>query len=69
MTYIYKEVEVDLSDFADDDLLEELEARNLLDNYSKMEETLNAIWLCRKLSVPYEHLVDQLIYDSLGKII
>ena len=69
MTRIYKEVEVefDLADLEDKELIEELESRKIaiLDT----NETINQIWLCRKLSVPYEHLVDKLIYETLGKIV
>lgn len=69
MTYVYKEVEVefDLRDLEDEELIEELESRKIaiLDT----NEIINQIWLCRKLSVPYEHLVDKLIFDTLGKII
>lgn len=69
MTRVYKEIEVefDLADLDDEELLEELKSRNLPTFNS--QEILNEIWLCRKLSVPYEHLVDKLIYETLGKIV
>lgn len=69
MTRVYKEVEVefDLADLEDEELIKELKSRNLPSFNS--QEILNEIWLCRKLSVPYEHLVDKLIYETLGKII
>ena len=69
MTRLYKEVEVefDLADLDDEKLIEELQSRKII--VSDTNETLNQIWLCRKLSVPYEHLVDKLIYDTLGKIV
>ena len=69
MTRLYKEVEVefDLADLDDEELIEELQSRKII--VSDTNETLNQIYLCRKLSVPYEHLVDKLIYDTLGKII
>lgn len=69
MTRLYKEVEVefDLADLDDEELIEELQSRKII--VSDTNETLNQIWLCRKLSVPYEHLVDKLIYDTLGKIV
>lgn len=71
MTYVYKEVEVefDLSDLEDEDLIEELQSRKISFNSFDFNQTLNEIYLCRKLSVPYEHLVDKLIYETLGKII
>ena len=69
MTRLLKEVEVefDLADLDDEELIEELQSRKII--VSDTNETLNQIWLCRKLSVPYEHLVDKLIYDTLGKIV
>ena len=69
MTRLYKEVEVefDLADLDDEELIEELQSRKII--VSDTNETLNQIWLCRKLSVTYEHLVDKLIYDTLGKIV
>lgn len=69
MTCVYKEVEVefDLADLTDEELIEEFESRKI--TVTSNNELLNEIWLCRKLSVPYEHLVDKLIYETLGKVI
>lgn len=68
---IYTEVEVDvnLSDFDTDDLLEELESRGeWLPGDSKA--IAESIWLKRRVGrTDYEAELDQLIYASLGKII
>jgi len=71
---IYKEVEVDvdLSDFDTDDLLEELEDRGALpvDSSHGAKDLLNAIWLKRRMGrTDYQTELDQLIYTGLGKIV
>ena len=69
---IYTEVEVDvnLSDFDTDDLIEELESRGsgVLD-YGDGKEVLEAIYLKRRLGQDYQQELDQLIWLGLGKII
>ena len=69
---IYTEVEVDvnLSDFDTDDLIEELESRGsgALD-YGDGKEVLEAIYLKRRLGQDYHQELDQLIWLGLGKII
>jgi hypothetical protein len=68
--YTEVEVDVDLSDFDDDDLLEELEDRNIHtiggeDN----RELLNAIWLKRRMGQDYQKELDDLIYQALGYVV
>ena len=73
---IYKEVEVDveLSDFDDDELLDELESRGL-DLNSKyisgdqMQELLTQVWIKRREGREYQRDLDDLIYYGLGKIV
>lgn len=69
---IYTEVEVDvnLSDFATDDLIEELESRGsgTLD-YGDGKEVLEAIYEKRRLGKDYQQELDQLIWLGLGKFI
>ena len=69
---MYKEVEVDvdLSDFETDDLIEELESRGsgVLD-YGDGKEILNTIYEKRRLGQDYQTELDQLIWLGLGKII
>ena len=71
---VYKEVEVDidLSDFETDDLLEELESRGELpaDSQHSSKDLLTAIWLKRRVGcTDYQTELDQLIYAGLGQIV
>ena len=71
---VYKEVEVDidLSDFETDDLLDELESRGELpaDSQYDAKDLLNAIWLKRRMGrTDYQTELDQLIYTGLGMIV
>jgi len=69
---VYKEVEidVDLEDFDDSDILEEMELRGLAVGVSgDGRELLTAIWLKRRNGQDYQTELDQLIYNGLGKIV
>jgi len=69
---IYTEVEVDveLSDFDTDDLIEELESRGAGGtDYGDGKEVLEAIYEKRRLGKDYQQELDQLIWLGLGKII
>ena len=66
------EVDVDLSDFETDDLLEELESRGELpaDSQHNAKDLLTAIWLKRRMGrTDYQIELDQLIYTGLGRIV
>jgi hypothetical protein len=69
---MYKEVEVDvdLSDFETDDLIEELESRGsgTLD-YGDGKEVLEAIHEKRRLGQDYQTELEALIYLGLGKFV
>ena len=69
---IYTEVEVDvnLSDFETDDLIEELESRGsgALD-YGDGKEVLQSIFEKRRLGQDYQTELETLIYLGLGRII
>lgn len=70
MTYIT--VDIDLSDFDDEDLIEELESRDYSVNPDASGEASHhvmGIYLLRRLGLPYDHLVDKMIYDIIGKVI
>jgi hypothetical protein len=79
MTYktIYTEVEVDvdMSEFDTDDLIEELEKRGLDYNTKgvdadEMRGLMEAIWHKRRLgNNDYQTELDKLIYGVLGKIV
>jgi hypothetical protein len=73
---VYKEIEVDvdLEDFDDDELIDELERRGLDYNTKGVDadaarELLEKIWQNRRENKPFDSELDSLIYDVLGKII
>ena len=71
---VYTEVAVDvnLSDFETDDLLDELESRGELpiEGDYDSKALVEAIWLKRRMSsTNYQTELDQLIYAVLGKIV
>ena len=69
---IYKEVEVDveLDDFDDEDLIEELESRGRgFDVRPITTELLMNIWLKRRMNKDYQTELDELIYVGLGKVL
>jgi hypothetical protein len=71
-TTVYKEVEVDvdMDDFDDHDLLEELEKRGvLIGDTGNSKELLFAIYHKRRNGKDYQTDLDRLIYAGLGKII
>ena len=66
--YTEVEIEVDLTDFDTEDLIDELENRgHMADSNSK--EIVEAIYQKRRLGQPYQSELDQLIYTALGKIV
>lgn len=72
--YVTTEVEVDLSEFDTDDLVEELSSRgydyNTVDvDGDAMREVLEQIWLKRRNRQDYQQELDQLIWGVLGKIV
>jgi len=69
---VYKEVEIDveLTDFDDDDLLEEMESRGLVvSTHGDTRELLETIWLKRRQGQAFDRELDQLIYAALGKVV
>ena len=69
---MYKEVEVDvdLSDFETDDLIEELESRGAgTGEFGDGKELLQAIYEKRRLGQDYQTELEALIYLGLGRVI
>ena len=69
---MYKEVEVDvdLSDFDTDDLIEELESRGSgTGEFGDGKELLQVIYENRRLGKDYQTELDQLIWLGLGRIL
>jgi hypothetical protein len=74
MTYkkIYTEVEVDvdISEFDTEDLIEELEGRGAGTNeFGDGKELLQIIYEKRRLGQDYQTELDRLIYNATGRII
>jgi hypothetical protein len=70
--YTEVEVEVDISEFDTQDLLDELEDRGELPAESSVDsqELLEKIWIKRRQgSVDYQWELDQLIYQVLGHVV
>ncbi len=67
----YVEVDVDLDDFADEDLIEELERRGLGADVpeSTATELINSIYQKRRLGDDYQAELEQLIYQTIGRIV
>jgi hypothetical protein len=66
--YTEVEVDVDLSDFETDDLIEELESRGA-GAPRDGKEILETIWLKRRQGRDYQPELEQLIWLGLGKVI
>lgn len=67
---IYREVDIniDLSDFTDQELLEELSLRGIV-NIDSIRNDVNQIYEKRRLELDYNSELSILIYKTLGKII
>lgn len=69
--YTEVEVDVDLDDFTDDDLIDEMERRGLAAELaeSTATELIDQIYQKRRLGQDYNRDLDQLIYQVTGRII
>lgn len=72
--YVTAEVEVDLSEFDTDDLIEELENRGVDYNTNgvdgdEMRAVLEQIWQRRRQGQDYQYELDQLIWGVLGRVV
>ena len=68
---VWTTVDVDLDDFADEDLIDELEKRGLGAEVpeSTATELITSIYLKRRLGKDYQIELEQLIYQTIGKIV
>lgn len=74
---VYTEVEVDvnLEDFDDDELVEELESRGKMIGDNRVSPRgdsvalLTAIYEKRRMGLDYQTDLDDLIYNALGRIV
>jgi hypothetical protein len=70
--YTEVEVDVDISEFETEDLLDELEARGSLpvEGSFDSKELVEKIWMKRRLgNHDYQTELDQLIYQVLGHVV
>ena len=67
--YTNVEVDVDLSEFDTDDLIEELESRGSGSDFGDGKEILAAIYEKRRLGKDYQTELDQLIWLGLGRVL
>jgi len=68
--YTEVEVDVDLSEFDTDDLIEELESRGAgATDYGDGTELLRTIYEKRRLGKDYQTELEQLIWLGLGKVV
>jgi hypothetical protein len=68
--YTEVEVDVDMSDFDTDDLIEELESRGAgSGDFGDGKDVLMAIYEKRRLGKDYQPELDQLIWLGLGKFV
>ena len=67
----YVEVDVELTDFDTDDLIEELESRGMGMEVASQSgtELVTAIYEKRRLGQDYQRELDELIYIAIGKIV
>lgn len=68
---VWTTVDVELDDFSDDDLKEELEKRGLGAEVleSTATEIIERIYLKRRLGKDYQPELEQLIYQTIGKVV
>jgi hypothetical protein len=68
--YTEVEVDVDLSDFDTDDLIEELESRGSgAMDYGDGKEILETLYEKRRVGKDYQSELDQLIWLGLGRVL
>ena len=69
--YTEVEVEVDISDFDTEDLIEELEDRDELPSRGLFNgnELVEQIWMLRRNGQDYQRQLDDLIYNVTGRIV
>jgi hypothetical protein len=71
MKTIYTEVEVDLDEFSDEELLEELKDRNLNvgGNVREAERLLEEIYYKRVMGKDFTAEIDRYLYETIGRIV
>lgn len=65
----YVEVEVELEDFDTEELIEELERRGTGQLLVLQNGLIDKIYHARRQGKPYDHLLDQFLYEQTGRVI
>ena len=66
----YIDIDIELDEFDDNELIREIERRNISFNASNSDRTLlETIYLKRRIGNNYQKELDELIYNALGKIV
>jgi hypothetical protein len=70
MTYKTIEVDIELSDFDDDELIDELESRGKYSpTMGDSDELIDKIFHLRRQGKPYERELDEYLYIKTGRAI
>jgi hypothetical protein len=70
MTYKMTEVEVELSDFDDDELIDELESRGKYSpTMGNSDDLIDKIFHLRRQGKPYERELDEYLYIRTGRAV
>jgi isopropylmalate/homocitrate/citramalate synthase len=67
MTYVTVDVDIELSDFDTEDLVEELENRGIELNGRDMQNILSEIFELKRNGKDYSRQLDELIYTGIGR--
>ena len=62
------DIDIDLDDFTTQELLEELDRRSS-ENYHPPEYVIHQIYQKRRTGQDYQRELDQLIYNTIGRIV
>ena len=70
---VWINVEVNIDEIETNDLIDELEERGYdVRDYGRSgdkKEIIHDIWLLRRNGKSYDHLMDTLIYETLGRVV
>jgi hypothetical protein len=65
----YIGIDVDLTDFSDDDIREEAIARDLFGSDYGINQLITELYEKRRLGKDYQSELDKIIYETIGKIV
>jgi hypothetical protein len=62
-------IDIDLTDFSDDDIREEAIARDLFGSDYGINQLITELYEKRRLGKDYQSELDKIIYEAIGKIV